>query len=280
MKLTDECYDCLKRLIVNAAELATDNRSLRIDVKNAGLKILDSTFSRDRVSIVVATKIHDEIKKVSGNYDPYRSIKDSEIKLAREMLQKVRVHYDNIFSDLLKLAVLGNSMDFFRPLESVAERDVLGKIEFYIDDSEVFRLKLSEAKNVLYLADNAGEVYFDIPLLKHIQQITRVKYVVKAHPVQNDITFDEIVRAGVKDDIIEIIDTGTATPGIDFAQASREFINEFENADLVVAKGMGYYESLSELSQSGRFFYCFKAKCLPVAKSVGVPLDSYIAMLR
>ncbi len=79
---------------------------------------------------------------------------------------------------------------------------------------------------------------------------------------------------------MKIITTGTATPGIDFSQASAEFKREFGIADLVFAKGMGYYESLSELPAEGRVFYCFRAKCQPVADSLGVPLNSYVAMLR
>jgi uncharacterized protein with ATP-grasp and redox domains len=280
MKLTDECYHCLKRLVVHAAELATDDNNLRPDVENAGIEILDKHYSKEAVSIVVASRIHHEIKKVSGNADPYRQIKDREITLARTMFEQAKSQYDDTLSDLIKLAVLGNSMDFFKPVETIHEKDINEKIEFYIDDTSRFEKKLEKAKKVLYLADNSGEVFFDIPLVKYIGRIAEVKYVVKALPVQNDLTLEEIRIAGVEDEIVEIIDTGTATPGIDFAQASREFIEEFEKADLIVAKGMGYYESLTELPADGRVFHCFRAKCQPVADSAGVPIDSFVAMLR
>jgi damage-control phosphatase, subfamily I len=280
MKLTDECYHCLKRLVVHAAQLATEDNNLRPDVENAGMRMLDKHYSKEDVSIVVASKIHHEIKKVSGNNDPYRQIKDREIALARTMFEQAKSQYDDTLADLMKLAVLGNSIDFFKPVETISEKDINEKIEFYIDDTGRFEAKLEKAKKVLYLADNSGEVFFDIPLIKYIGQITEIKYVVKALPVQNDLTLEEIRIAGVEDDIVEIIDTGTATPGIDFAQASREFIEEFENADLILAKGMGYYESLTELPAAGRVFHCFRAKCRPVADSAGVPVDSFVAMLR
>jgi uncharacterized protein with ATP-grasp and redox domains len=280
MKLTDECYHCLKRLVVHASELATDDNNLRHHVKSAGLRVLDKHYSKEDVSIIVASKIHHEIKKVSGNTDPYRQIKDREITLARAMFEQARSQYDDNLADLIKLAVLGNSMDFFKPVETINEKDINEKIEFYVDDTGRFEKKLEKAKNVLYLADNSGEVFFDIPLVKYIGRITEVKYVVKALPVQNDLTLEEIRIAGVEDEIVEIIDTGTATPGIDFAQASREFMNEFNNADLILAKGMGYYESLTELPADGRVFHCFRAKCRPVADSAGVPIDSFVAMLR
>jgi len=77
-----------------------------------------------------------------------------------------------------------------------------------------------------------------------------------------------------------VITTGTATPGIIFSQASDEFKREFQSADLIFAKGMGYYESLSELPAQGKVFYCLMAKCQPVADSLKVPLNSYVALLR
>jgi uncharacterized protein with ATP-grasp and redox domains len=74
--------------------------------------------------------------------------------------------------------------------------------------------------------------------------------------------------------------TGTATPGIDFSQASDDFKRAFESADFIFAKGMGYYETLEELPAGGRIFFCFKAKCSPVARSLKVPLNSYVALLH
>ncbi|MBM3148720.1 MAG: DUF89 family protein, partial [Chloroflexi bacterium] len=158
--------------------------------------------------------------------------------------------------------------------------DMKRRIEFVIDDSDKFEAKLKHAQKMLYLADNAGEVFFDLPLLHYLRHFARVIYVIKEAPVQNDITLDDMKRAGVEADVGEVMTTGTATPGIDFSVASEEFKGEFAASDLVFAKGMGYWETLSELPAEGRVFYCLRAKCRPVAASLGVPLDSYVAMLR
>jgi len=48
----------------------------------------------------------------------------------------------------------------------------------------------------------------------------------------------------------------------------------------VLAKGMGYYETLEELPADGRIFFCLKAKCAPVAEWLKVPLFSFVAMLH
>ena len=122
-------------------------------------------------------------------------------------------------------------------------------------------------------------MFFDLPLVKWIRKFTSVIYVVKAFPVQNDVTIEDIRLAGLQTELGSIIDTGTATPGIILSGASEQFKHEFETADFIFAKGMGYYESLSELPMEGKIFYCLVAKCQPVADSLNVPLNSFVAKL-
>lgn len=277
MKASKYCYDCLQKLACQAAELASNDEPAKARATDESLKILHDNFSLDCVSIVVATKIHDAIKKITGNPDPYREMKDKEIAVARELSKQIKVEPGS-FKSCLKFAALGNTIDFFRTLD-VIKREMKGQVDFVIDDSKRFEAKLKHAGRVLYLADNAGEVFFDLPLLRWMRQWASVAYVVKAAPVQDDVTLEDIRRAELEAELGEIITTGTATPGIDFSLASAEFKREFNSADLIFAKGMGYYESLSELPAKGRVFYCFRAKCQPVAYSLGVPLNSYVAML-
>ncbi len=278
MKASTYCYDCLQKLACQAAELASNDEPTKARATDEGLKILRDNFSLDCVSIIVATKIHDVIKKITENPDPYREMKDKEIAVARELSKQIKVEHNN-FRSCLKFAALGNTIDFFRPLD-VIRQDMKGQVNFAIDDSERFETKLKDARRVLYLADNAGEMFFDLPLLRWMRQRASVTYVVKAAPVQDDVTLEDIRRDGVELEMGELITTGTATPGIDFSMASAEFKREFNSADLIFAKGMGYYESLSELPAEGRVFYCLRAKCQPVADSLEVPIDSYIAVLR
>ena len=278
MKVSKDCYECLRRLAYQAAELATDDEPAKARATGEGLKILGDDFSLDSVSIVVATKIHDAVKRITGNPDPYREMKDKELALARELSQASELKHED-FTSCLRFAALGNNIDFFRSLD-VINREMKGRVDFVIDDSEQFEARLKNSRRVLYLADNAGEVFFDLPLIRWMRQRASVAYVVKASPVQDDLTLEDIRLAGLESELGEIITTGTATPGIDFSQASAEFKREFDSADLIFAKGMGYYESLSELPAEGRVFYCLRAKCQPVADSLGVPLNSYVAMLR
>jgi uncharacterized protein with ATP-grasp and redox domains len=278
MKASGNCYECLQKLANQAAELATDNEQAKARAIEESLKVLQDNFSLDCVSIVVATKLHDAVKGITGNPDPYRQMKDKEVTVARELSQKIEVDPGS-FTSCLKFAALGNTIDFFRSLD-VIQQDMKEPVNFVIDDSKHFEAKIKHARRILYLADNAGEMFFDLPLVRWMRRRASVAYVVKSAPVQDDITVEDIKRAGLEDALGEILTTGTATPGIDFSQASAEFKNEFYQADLILAKGMGYYESLSELPAEGKVSYCLRAKCQPVADALKAPLNSYVAVLR
>ncbi len=277
MKASGDCYQCLQRMAYQAAELATKKAGLREKAIKEGLRVVEENFSYDVVTIVIAAKIHRVVKEITANPDPYREMKDEEVRISRELLGEVGSKQD--FRDCLALSALGNSIDFFRDFD-ILRRAMKRRVEFVRDDSEGFEKRLESANKVLYLADNAGEVFFDLPLVRWMENYAAVTYVVKESPAQNDITREDLKRYGLESEFKRVITTGSDAPGVDFSLASPEFKREFESADLVFAKGMGFYEALSELPAQGRVFYCLMAKCNPVARSLGVPLDSYVAMLR
>jgi hypothetical protein len=279
MKVSLECYDCLGRLICQAARLATSDELLRQKAVEKARDVLDQEFSGEQIPIAIATKLHKVIREITGNPDPYRTVKEDELRVAGELFSRVKVQYKNTINDCIKLATVANAIDFFRSLDAVAE-DMQRPVKFTIDDSQQFEAKLKKASKVLYLADNVGEIYFDLPLVKRMRQLVDVKYVVKPLPVQNDATVEDVKEAGLEGEFGVVITTGVASPGVILDWASEQFREEFEAADLVFAKGMGHYESLSELPGQGKVFYCLMAKCRPVANSLGIPLNSYVAMLR
>ena len=279
MKLATDCYECLRRLLCQAADLATDDASLKQRATEEAMKILDNEFSYSQLSIVIATKIHKVVKEVTHNPDPYKAMKEREMTLARELYPELMSRYKDDFRGCLKLAAAANSIDFFREPSSI-KNDIREPVSFAVDDSKQFEVRLKDAGKVLYLADNAGELYFDLPLVKWMKQFAQVVYVIKPSPVQDDLTLEDVRRSGLEGEFGKVTSTGIASPGIVFSLASAQFKREFESADLIFAKGMGHYEALSELPPEGRVFYCLKAKCQPVADSLVVPINSYVAMLQ
>ncbi len=267
------------RLVRQAADLATEDPVLKAKAIEEGLKLLGREFSTERPSISTATPLHRVVRAVTGNPDPYSRMKEAEVKMARSIRKGWKANPEGSLRDYLVLAVRGNNIDFFKDMKEIEEGLAL-PVEFAIDDIARFERKLRKTKEMLYLADNAGEVFFDIPLVKKLGGFASVTYVVKESPVQNDVTLADLKRYRLEKELPRVMTTGTDTPGVDMEIASAEFKATFEAAPLVLAKGMGYWETLSELPPQGKVFYLLKAKCQPVADSLGVALDSYVALLR
>ena len=279
MKASEGCYYCLERLLRQAAGLATEEPELRSQVIEQGLQLLDQEFSMDKTTVAVATQLHRLIRALTGNIDPYQRVKEAEVEMAVEFQRGRGVGTEWNLRDCLVHAVRGNNIDFFKDIKDIKE-DMAKPVEFAIDDTPKLEGKLAGAESILYLADNAGEVPFDLPLVGWFGDYAPVTYVVKESPVQDDITIADMAKFGMASELPKVISTGTDTPGVLMDIASSEFKAEFEAADLVLAKGMGYWETLSELPAQGKVFHLLKAKCQPVADSLGVVLNSYIALLR
>ena len=279
MKLGVDCHQCLEQLVRQAAEIATSDPELRERAREEGLSTLNRLFSYERLAPEIANEIHRVLRRVTDNADPYRQMKDRELEMSQRLFKEVRPHYIDDFRSCVELSALGNTIDFFKEPDKVSE-DMRKPIAFTIDHIDEFERRLKSAKKVLYLADNAGECFFDLPLIEKMREATQVIYVVKGYPVQNDITLEDLSKAGLREKIGEVMTTGTDTVGLDFSSASEEFKTQFELADLVFAKGMGHYETLSELPAYGKIAYCFMVKCQTIADSLKVPLNSFIAMLR
>jgi hypothetical protein len=124
---------------------------------------------------------------------------------------------------------------------------------------------LSSAKSILYLGDNAGESVFDKILIEAMQK--PVTYVVREHPVINDVTMEDALASGIQE-VASIISSGSDAPGILLNDCSDEFRHAFENADMIISKGQGNYETLSETTRP--VFFLLKAKCHVIAHHLGV----------
>ncbi len=268
------CRSCLERLARQAMHLACvaspENEAL-------ALSWLEELYAPEIPPPLIASLLHRRIKKYCQNPDPYRPLKEKEIEIAQRMARLLRPYYKDSFEELLLFSLLGNALDFFRPLEEVEEAFKKG-VKLSIDDRPTLSLRLAETKRLLFLPDNAGEIFFDLPLLAWLQeQNIEVFYAVKPVPIQNDLSLEDLKRLDL-DIPARVISTGAEMVGLSLTEASEEFLEIFETADLILAKGMGHFETLSELARPNlAFLLC--AKCVPVSKALGVELNSYVVKL-
>jgi len=282
MRAVEPCYSCIEKLAYRVAELIgkTESSTKKTEALEEGISYLEENFSTEWIPANLAGNMQSRMKEVSGCSDPFQRVKDKEMQRARQLSSEFHPQEDATEKELIEFAVKGNSVDFFVDLDKMREQ-ITAPVNFFIDDTGWFLEKLHTLKDnprakLLYFADNAGEYYFDLPLLGRLQQYTNVYYVIKEKPIQNDISLEEVNRMGLNVPS-KIVSTGTDTPGLYPEIASAGFMELYREADLILAKGMGNYETLPDLSLPAPALLLFKAKCMPVAESIGVPLDSYVA---
>ena len=276
MRIQEECRGCLARLVDLTVELATPDRDLREAARAAALAIIDREFAPGAIPALIANLFHREVQTLTGNPDPFRPRKEAETAFLARHSRNVAGSYTDDLESLLKLAVLGNTVDFFRPEEEVV-REFSQDVAFTVSHLEVFlRLLSGEPGLLLYLADNAGEQHFDAPLVQHLRRRGwEVLYVVKGGPIQNDLTQEDLAASGLHQELEPVLETGAQTVGLVLSETSPAFQEAYNWARLILAKGMGHFETMGHLSDP-RIFFLLQAKCAPVAQALNLPQGSFV----
>ena len=270
MRVYLDCVPCFLRQALEAVRLASQDLSIQEKAIRVILQKL-SKISWNTSPPHIGREIHTLIKEVTGNPDPYLPLKKRFNQLAINlypMLEKKVKTANDPFGTAVRLSLAGNMIDFgARPGEKIdIEKEIDGALKAPLDKQalEKFKKAVTQAQNILFLGDNAGEVVFDKLLVQEIgpQKIT---YVVKKKPIINDATLEDAEIVNLTD-IVKVIDNGTDFPGTVLSVCSKTFINIYEKADLVIAKGQGNYETLNDVKKT--IVFLLKIKCPVIAKDI------------
>ena len=220
--------------------------------------------------------VYGKVREITGVVDPYKKIKADSIREAQSLypeLKELVKKSDNPLLTAIRIAIAGNVIDFGMSKKFSLVEDVqkILKQEFAILDYDEFQNQLKKAQSILYLGDNAGESVFDKLLIEELGK--SVTYVVRGIPVINDVVYQDAVDSGL-DEVAEIITSGTTAPGTILDLCTDEFVERFNQADMVISKGQGNYEGLSNVKRS--VFFLLKAKCPVIADDIGVKEDDII----
>lgn len=277
MEIRPECYGCLLRLVALTVECATPDQGLQAQAREAAMDIVTREFSRSgAIPARIATQFHRAIQQITGNDDPFAARKAGETAYLARMYQRLAPLVGDDLESFLKLAVAGNAVDFFRD-EATVTRELLLPVELGVSHLPGFRRALGgPAGLLLYLADNAGEQFFDLPLVSYLRRRGwRVLYVVKGGPIQNDLTREDLDTSGMADALAPVADTGARTVGLHLAECDPAFRNLYDVAGLIIAKGMGHFETMSH-HRDPRIFFLLQAKCAPVAQALAVRQGAFV----
>ncbi len=271
MNIKPDCIACLFNQSLKVSKL------LKLD-DSTSKKVFDSTaqilidHDMNYTPPQIAKEIYQAISDITGEEDPVTLSKEYSIQEAL----KVDTSFIKTIPDALKLAVIGNVIDF-----GAQNQFDLGEMiqnhfhqAFGIDDYPTFESELKKSKEMVLIGDNVGEHIFDKVLIEMIKKSYNVEvyYFVRGKPIINDVTVKE---AQILKNCAHIIDTGVATPGYDLEEVNAESKAIFDRADIVLAKGMGNFESLY-LAAKRPVYFLFIVKCSVVAQAIGEEVKELI----
>jgi len=277
---------------IREIELATSDPEVRMRSIRDLLRFLSEHFSEDSVPAILGTERDRLIRERTGCPDPYKEKKHQSNDYAFKILPRIRNILESErdgyvrFRKACLAAIVANAMEFdmlehdqkLQDFPTLLDR---AEEELKVDDVKEIYSKVKDSKKILYLLDNAGEIVIDSLFIQEIRRLgPRVVAVVKEGPVLNDVTMEDAIVAGIKN-VSEVISTGLDSVGLLLSQSSEELKENLRESDLIVSKGMGNYETITEEKIEGKCIaYLLRAKCSSVAEDLKIRIGSNVAWLH
>jgi hypothetical protein len=277
MRVHLDCFPCFLRQTIIALRLGTKDELLQERIIKSILPEIQMA-DISRPPAYTTTFIHRKIRLLLGK-DPFKELKSEYNQVALGIYPTLKTTIGKSPDPLwtaTRLAIAGNVIDFgiFTSVDiEGAIRKALNK-PLAADDYSAFRNAISEADRILYLADNAGEIVFDRLLIETLISLGKeVKAVVKGSPVINDSTMEDALESGLTG-VCEVIDNGSDAVGTILAWTSSTFQETLEDAQLIISKGQGNFETLTGIQK--KIFFLFQSKCDVVSKELGLSTGSML----
>ncbi|WP_455368074.1 damage-control phosphatase ARMT1 family protein [[Eubacterium] cellulosolvens] len=280
---TPECIACMLRQALEATEYATQDTSLRYKALAEIIMYLNQVDVNTGSHAKIASQVHRIIRHVTGNNDPYFEIKKKSNDLALRLLSALDFSSlgDNLLTIAIKLSITANNIDYSMiSTNTCPEKLVHNVLQVQIDPKKVADLKkllhqaIQDHSKILYLCDNSGEIVFDKLLISILKEKgADITVAVKEKSVLNDATRED-ARYVELTKIAKVITTGNDMVGALIDEASPEFLQEFHNANVIIAKGQANFESLVDIKDKPTTIFLFRVKCNLIAE----PISSTIGM--
>lgn len=271
MKTDVECLPCLLRQALQVARIthcSKDQQMLILQEVSLIIAGLDSRKSPP----ANAHPVYSKIAEITGCEDPYSEKKRASNQQAMNIVPGLRQEIqgtDNEFLSAVRFAIAGNIIDYgaFATFDIHAALERARSARLAVDHFPQLVdavNRLTKGSKILYLTDNCGEIVYDSLLIEYLyRQGFTIAIAVKDGPIINDALVEDAKAAGL-DKYGRIITNGGRFPGTELGQCSPLFLDFFKKADLVIAKGQGNFESLSEADRD--IFFLLTIKCAVAAQ--------------
>jgi len=284
MQVFPECVPCLTSRVLYEAKLSSTDVTTQLKAEEAAVKTMCRMGFEGPIALL-STEVHRAVYRILGDDDPYRHVKrlanETAVKLLPTVQSLIQTSSDPFRSAVIA-AIIGNTFDFgvlgFEVATDDFEKEVatIYRHGLDIDDTDAIKPLLND---VVYVADNVGEIVYDGLLIEQMRKLgAHLTLVVRGGPILTDATMEDVWEFGLDKVADEVMTTGSNAIGIKLDEIPAELRDILPRASLIIAKGMANYEMLSEYSFKP-VAYLMRVKCAPVAESVGARVGDFIAKL-
>ena len=267
MKINSFCLACL----INMQESQVrkfDDEEKKMDYMREILAFL-SSCDPDLSAPALVKPLSRIYEKYWGKRNSMEEVKqefnDYLLSMEEELEAQIRNHPDPLEAALC-YARTGNYIDY-AAVKDITKEKLLELFESQGSaglEKEMYRRFLDDlehASSLVWLTDNCGEIVLDKIAMKILrEQYTDVKVtaIVRGEPVVNDADLEAARYVGL-DRIVNVTGNGSGIAGTDLADISEEAEQLIRNADLIVSKGQGNFETIHGCGLN--IYYLFLCKC-------------------
>ncbi|MFW6177993.1 MAG: damage-control phosphatase ARMT1 family protein [Desulfohalobiaceae bacterium] len=279
MQTFTECIPCFERQIEKLADMAAgEDQSLRQNLQQQCLEVIRST-DRHHPPPELAARIYARAARITGSNDFFAQHKQKAnarvLGLLPSLEERVQASPDPLLTSL-RFSLIANYIDAGLDEEfdweaALAQEQAQEELGGY---DRLLHLLQAKKGQVLILGDNAGEIGMDTLLVRQLQALgAEVSYAVRGAPILNDATLEDAQAVGM-DRLCQVISSGTNSPGTILSRCSKDFLERFYAASIIISKGQGNFESLH--GRISGVFFGLKVKCPVVARLTGYPVRTSI----
>ncbi len=281
LNIDPACVECIINQSKRVADAIGADEKLSKEITRA-VEEMAPSFSFDQSPPEVAAGVYEKMAQIAGKEDLYDEVKALSTQKAKAFvpfLEEEVARGEHPLLTATKISVAGNVIDLAAEyaFDLHEELDKIFHADFAVNDFDALERRMGEASTLLYIADNAGEHIFDRIFVKTILRLypkIRLTYMTRGNAIINDVTYEEAREAGFGE-LCELVSSGVNTPGFVYDRANEASKKLFDTSDLIITKGMGNYECLSDVKREDLFFL-LKVKCNVVARSIGKEVGDII----
>ena len=261
------CTQCLlKKHLTNYPDTATEEE--RLTYIRRLFSIL-TDIAPGESSPVIVNRILTLQKEMFDQFVDYTDIKKHFNQLMLEQEDWIYADISSAADPIrraLQYVMKGNYIDFgvLSDVNSEKLMELLSQAKDQTIDEQIFEelmQDLTSAKNMVLLTDNCGEIVLDKLLIRTIMSQfpdLQIHVIVRGGHALNDATMEDACQVGLPD-LVKVIGNGTCLQGTYLPDISKEARDLLEQADVILSKGQGNFESLQYCGLN--IYYLFLCKC-------------------